>query len=290
MKDYIIITDATTDLSQKIIDELGITVLPFPFSIDEEKFLNYPDNREMDPHNFFDLMRKGNTPKTTQINVEAFCNVFTEYLSQGVDVLCITLSSGISGVHNSASVAAKEVNGKFGENKVVVIDSLCASLGEGMLVYNAAKKKKEGLSIDQLVSWVEENKLKICHWFTVDDLVYLKRGGRVSGVAAAFGTILGIKPVLHVDDDGKLVPVKKVRGRKTSLLAMIEKMEDTGINPEGQTVFISHGDCLEDAKFVADTIKSKFKVKDVIINFIGPVIGAHSGPGTLALFFFGNVR
>lgn len=290
MKDYVIITDATTDLPQELVEKLGVFVIPFPFSIDDEKFLNYPDNREMDPKKFYQLMKDGKTPKTTQINVETFLNTFKKYLDEKKDILCIILSSGISGTYNSASIAAKEANELYNENKVIVIDSLSASLGEGMLVYNAVCKKNEGLSIEELVEWIEDNKLKMCHWFTVDDLSYLKRGGRISSVAAAFGTILAIKPVMHVDNDGKLVPVKKVRGRKNSLLEMINEMKDTGVDLEGQTIFVSHGDCENDANFIANIAKEQFKVKDVIINFVGPVIGAHSGPGTLALFFGGNHR
>lgn len=290
MKDYVIITDATTDLPQELVDKLGIVVIPFSFLVDDEEFLNYPDNREMDPKKFYQLMKNGKIAKTTQINVETFSNTFKKYLDEKKDVLCIILSSGISGTYNSASIAAKEVNELYNENKVIVIDSLSASLGEGMLVYKAVCKKNEGFSIDELSQWIEDNKLKMCHWFTVDDLSYLKRGGRISSVAAAFGTILAIKPVLHVDNDGRLVPVKKVRGRKNSLLEMINEMKNTGVNLEGQTVFISHGDCEDDANFIANIVKEQFKVRDVIINFIGPVIGAHSGPGTLALFFEGNHR
>lgn len=290
MRDYVIITDSTTDLSQQMISDLGIQVIPLGFLIENESFFNYPDNRDMSPEDFYRLMREEKTIKTTQINVATFLSVFEKNLKDDKDVFCVTLSSGISGTYNSAVVAADELRKKYKDNKIIVIDSKSASLGEGMLVYNAVMKKREGLSIDDLQVWIEENKNKLCHWFTVDDLMHLKRGGRISATAAAFGTLLNIKPVLHVDDEGRLVPVKKVRGRKSSLLELVNMMEETGINLDGQTVFISHGDCVEDADFIANMIKQKFNVEDVIINYVGPVIGAHSGPGTVALFFWGSHR
>lgn len=290
MRDYVIITDSTTDLSQQMINDLEIEVIPLGFSVENESFLNYSDNRDMLPEDFYRLMRDGKTIKTAQINIATFLSAFEKRLQENKDIFCVTLSSGISGTYNSAMAAANELRKKYKDNKIIVIDSKSASLGEGMLVYNAVMKKREGLSIDELEVWIEGNKNKLCHWFTVDDLMHLKRGGRISATAAAFGTLLNIKPVLHVDDAGHLVPVKKVRGRKSSLLELINMMEKTGINLDGQKIFISHGDCVDDAEFVAGTIRQKFNIGDVIINYVGPVIGAHSGPGTVALFFWGSHR
>ena len=179
---------------------------------------------------------------------------------------------------------------EYPDRKIVTFDSLCASMGEGLLVYHAAKMKEEGKSLDEILSWLSDNKLNLCHWFTVDDLFFLKRGGRISATTAILGSALNIKPVLHVDDNGKLVSVSKARGRKQSLNALVSKMEETAIEPQKQIVFISHGDCIEDAEFVADRIREKFGDIEIVINYIDPVIGAHSGPGTLALFFIGTQR
>ena len=187
-------------------------------------------------------------------------------------------------------MAKQELSEKYPDRKFLVVDSLCASMGEGLLVYYAAKMQQEGKSIDEVYQWLQENKLHLCHWFTVDDLNHLKRGGRVSSAAALFGTMLGIKPVLHVDDAGHLIPVAKIRGRKQSLDSLVAHMEETVTEPEKQVIFISHGDCLQDAQYVADKIREKWKVKDIVLNEIGPVIGTHSGPGTVALFFLGSKR
>ena len=187
-------------------------------------------------------------------------------------------------------MARDELQEKYPERKILVSDTLCASMGEGLLVFLAAQKRLAGMAIDDLYRWVEENKLNLCHWFTVDDLNHLKRGGRISAAAAMVGTMLGIKPVLHVDDEGHLVPVEKVRGRRKSLDALVSHMENTAIQPAEQTIFISHGDCKEDAEYVAQQVRDRLKVKTIFVNYIGPVIGSHSGPGTMALFFLGTKR
>lgn len=288
MNDYRIITDSTTDLSPEMIADLDITIIPLEFSIEGNRHLDYADGRDMDIKQFYSLVRSGQMSTTGQVTVARFTDVFEPLLKDGHDILYIAFSSGLSGTSSSAQVAAEELAEKYPERKIYSVDSLAASMGEGLLVYNAVMQKRVGLNIEELKAWVEENRNHLCHWFTVDDLYHLKRGGRVSPAAALVGTMLGIKPVLHVDDEGHLIPLEKVRGRKQSLDALVKHMVETVTNPEDQMIFISHGDCAEDANYVADQIRSKMKVKDIVIHFVGPVIGAHSGPGTVALFFLGT--
>lgn len=290
MSGYCIFTDSTTDLTPALIREAEITVIPMTYVIDGKTCQNIPGGGELDEPAFYDKLRSGSTSTTAQINSEEFLKWFSPALEEGNDVLYIAFSSGLSGTCQSAFLAKQELEGKYPGRRVEVFDSLCASMGEGLLVYLAAKLKQNGASIDQVLSWLKENVLHLCHWFTVDDLNHLKRGGRVSAASALVGTMLGIKPVLHVDDEGHLIPVSKVRGRKQSLDALVSAMEKTAVDPQGQTVFISHGDCLKDAQYVEQQVKAKLGVKKTYVNFIGPVIGAHSGPGTVALFFLGEKR
>ena len=290
MRDYIIITDSACDLSPKMVEELGVGVIPLEFQLKGKSYFNYPDEREISTKEFYRIVREGESATTSQVTVHRYTDYFEEVLKHGRDVLYIAFSSGLSGSCNSAKVAAQELQAKYPDNRVEVVDSLCASLGQGLYVYHAVQEKKKGKSIDQVIQWLEENKLNLCHWFTVDDLNHLKRGGRVSPATAFFGTMLNIKPVLHVDDEGHLIPMGKVRGRKVSLDALVDHMAQTAINPKEQVIFISHGDSEADAKYVADQVKAKFKPKEIYINPIGPVIGAHSGPGTMALFFLGSKR
>lgn len=290
MRDYVIITDSTTDLTEELINELDITVIPMEFNIDGKSYLNYSDERDISYKEFYDFLRNGKNSTTSLINTATFTELFEPILEDGKDILYIAFSSGLSGTYNSSCIAAQMLSEKYTDSKIYTVDSLSASMGEGLLVYHAAKKKKEGMNIDELKDWVENNKLNLCHWFTVDDLHHLKRGGRLSSAAAIVGTMLNIKPVLNVDNEGYLIPVEKVRGRKLSITAMLKMMEKTAINPEEQTIFISHGDCLEEAEFLANLVKEKLNVKDIKMNYIGPVIGSHSGPGTIALFFLGTER
>ena len=211
-------------------------------------------------------------------------------LQAGEDILYLAFSSGLSGTCQSAYMAKEELSARYPDRKIYVVDSLAASMGEGLLAYYASKMQLEGKTIDEVYQWLQDNKLHLCHWFTVDDLNHLKRGGRVSSAAALFGTMLGIKPVLHVDDAGHLIPVAKIRGRRQSLDSLVAHMEQTVTNPEEQVIFISHGDCEKDAQYVADQIRAKWNVKEIVLNEIGPVIGTHSGPGTVALFFLGSKR
>ncbi|MGN0550619.1 MAG: DegV family protein [Acutalibacteraceae bacterium] len=290
MNDYVIVTDSCADLSPKLIKEMQIEVIPLCFSITDKTYHNYPDHREMDITEFYNSMRAGNMSTTAQLNPSDITDALTPILESGRDVLYIVFSSGLSGTYQSACLAAEELYESFPDRKVIVVDSLAASMGQGLLVWHAVQKKKDGMSIEEVAKWVEENRDNLCHWFTVDDLHHLKRGGRVSAAAAIIGSALGIKPVLHVDNEGHLIPVKKVRGRRQSLDALVEMMEQSAIFPKEQTVFISHGDSLDDAKYVEKQVKEKLKVKNVKINYIGPVIGSHSGPGTIALFFIGSEK
>ncbi len=287
---YRILTDSTGDLTPELVQELDLTVIPMEFTVDGKSYRNYPDGHEMSAKDFYDLLRAGKTSTTAQINSHEFTEWADPILQAGEDLLYIAFSSGLSGTCQSALLAKQELSEKYPDRKFLVVDSLCASMGEGLLVYYAAKMQQEGKSIDEVYQWLQENKLHLCHWFTVDDLNHLKRGGRVSSAAALFGTMLGIKPVLHVDDAGHLIPVAKIRGRKQSLDSLVAHMEETVTEPEKQVIFISHGDCLQDAQYVADKIREKWKVKDIVLNEIGPVIGTHSGPGTVALFFLGSKR
>ena len=289
-KDYAVITDSTADLSPELVRELDVEIIPLQFVIDDHTYLNYPDGRELSEKACYQMLRQQKTATTVQVNASRFVEFFEPILQQGRDILYIAFSSGLSGTYHSSLMAREELQEKYPERRIYICDSLAASMGEGLLVYHAVMEKRKGKDISEVYQWVEDHKKNLCHWFTVDDLYHLKRGGRVSSATALVGTMLGIKPVLHVDDEGHLVNVDKVRGRRQSLQAMAEKMRQTCTHPENQMVFISHGDCLEDAQALADMVRERMQVKDIVIHYIGPVIGAHSGPGTVALFFLGTKR
>ena len=288
MSEYVIVTDSSADLTAGMAEELGVEVLPLSFMVKGQTYRNYPDNREMDPGAFYAMLRAGEMATTAAVNVADYTSVLEPLLEQGKDVLVLAFSSGLSATYQSSVIAVEELRARFPERKIFTVDTLCASLGQGLLVYLAAKKQQAGASIEEVRDWAEENKLHLCHWFTVDDLHFLKRGGRISAATAVVGTMLSIKPVLHVDDEGHLISMGKARGRGASLTALVDHMEQTVTDVD--TVFISHGDCLADAEKVAADVKKRFGTKDVVINNVGPVIGAHSGPGTLALFFLGTKR
>ena len=291
MRDYIIMTDSCCDLNQQEVDELGLTVLPLSFTIDGKTYLNTPDHAEMSPEEFFAKIAAGENSTTAAANVGQFDEAMRRALDAGKDILCICFSGALSTTYQSACIAAETVLAKHPEGRIRVIDSLSASLGQGLLMYLTAHKKlEENLTLDQLGDWVEENKLHVCHWFTVDDLNYLKMGGRLSAGAAFFGSMLSIKPVMHTSDEGKLVPVSKVRGRKASLKALIDKIGRLGINLQDQVMFICQADCQAEAETVAAQLKQRYGVKEVYINYIGPVIGSHTGPNTMGLFFVGTER
>ena len=290
MGEYVILTDSSADLTAELAAELGVEVIPLSFTMEDKTYFNYPDNRDIDPADFYARLRGGAMATTAAVNVADYTEAMEPILKEGKDVLVLAFSSGLSATCHSAQIAAGELMEQYPDRKVYVVDTLCASLGQGLLVWHAAQLQKAGKSIEEVRDWTEENKLHLCHWFTVDDLHFLKRGGRVSAATAVVGSMLQIKPVLHVDDEGHLINVGKARGRGASLTALVDHMKETAIDPAEQTVFISHGDCLADAEKVAADVKARLGFKEVVINTIGPVIGAHSGPGTVALFFLGTKR
>lgn len=290
MSNYKIITDSTSDLSLELVEELDLHVIPMYYMVDGKDYLNTHDEGDLSSHDFYDMLRAGKISTTSQINGEFFKDEVKPYLEEGLDIIYLGFSSGLSSTFNSIILATADLKEQYPDRKIIIIDTLSASMGEGLIVYHAAMRKKQGMSIDEVASWVEENKLHLAHWFTVDDLNHLKRGGRVSGAAAFVGTMLNIKPVLHVDNEGHLIPIEKVRGRRKSLEELVAHMEKTAIDPSEQTIFISHGDVPEDAKYVEKLVRERMGVQTVYINPIGPVIGTHSGPGTVALFFLAKRR
>lgn len=290
MNDYVLLTDSSADLPQQLVEELGVGVLPLCFTMGDKTYRNWPDNREMDPEEFYRMLQEGGMATTSAVNVGDYTEALTPFLEAGKDVLVLAFSSGLSATCNSARIAAQELSEQYPQRRVRVVDTLCASLGQGLLVWHAARLKQAGKSLDEVGDWAEENKLHLCHWFTVSDLHFLKRGGRISSATAVLGTMLSIKPVMHVDDEGHLIKVGTARGRGASLKALVDHMAETADDPGNQVVFISHGGCLEDARKVAEDVKARFGTKEVVINYVGPVIGAHSGPGTVALFFLGSKR
>ena len=287
MRHYQIITDSGCDLPNEMLERLDLKMVSLSLIFREQTLA---DSVSGDIQSFYDAMRKGETATTSAINPDGWTRAMENELMQDQDVLVIAFSSGLSTTYQSAVIAAEELREKYPDRKIIVIDSKCASLGQGLLCYHAAKKRDEGMSMEDLAAWLEENKLNLCHWFTVDDLVYLKRGGRVNAATALVGTLLNIKPVLHVDDEGHLLSVSKTRGRKASIQAMFEQMEKSYFPGENDFISICHGDCYEDAKMLAELCKEKLGVKEVFIGYTGAVIGSHSGPGTLALFFLGKQR
>ena len=290
MSDFVILTDSSADLGADLVQQLDVRVLPLSFTIQDHVYHNYPDNREMEPHAFYEMLRAGEVATTSAVNVAQYTEALEPLLQEGRDVLVLAFSSGLSATYSSSVIAVEDLREKYPDRKLYTVDTLCASLGQGLLVYLAAQQRAQGKSIEEVRDWAEANKLKLCHQFTVDDLHFLKRGGRISATTAVVGSMLKIKPVLHVDNEGHLINIGKARGRAASLKALVDKMEQTAIDPGDQTVFISHGDCLEDAQMVAQMVRDRFGVKDVYLNYVGPVIGAHSGPGTVALFFLGRHR
>lgn len=289
MKEFVITTDTSCDMPKSYYENNQIGILSLSCLMDGETYNYYHDMPEKE---FYQKVRAGAMPVTSQANPEDAKELFEKYLKKGLSVLHVAFSSGLSGSYNSARIAAEELNDQYTDVQVIVVDSLCASMGQGLILYKAVQMKNAGKSIEEIAKWLEENKLHVCHNFTVDDLNHLYRGGRVSKATAVLGTMIGVKPVLHVNDEGKLINIGKVRGRKRSLIALVDRMEKQLANYKGTNdiVFISHGDAQEDARFVADLVKERFGIDSFMINYIGPVIGTHSGPGTLALFFMGEYR
>ena len=292
MRDYIIMTDSCCDLSQQEVEELDLTVLPLSFTIEGKTLLNTSDHADMSPEEFFQKIAAGADCTTAAANVGQFTDAMEKVLSEEKDILCICFSSALSTTYQSACIAASDLREKHPGAKIVVIDSLSASRGQGMLLYRTVRERREkGLDIDALASYVDSIIQSQDHWFFVDDLNHLKRGGRVSATAALVGTMLGIKLVMHTDSEGRLTPVSKARGSKAALRTLVDKMEELGIEPEkNQPVFICHANCPDYVEYVKVLLKERFNVTDVRADFIGPVIGAHTGCGTLGLFFVGTER
>jgi DegV family protein with EDD domain len=289
MDQFKIVTDSTADLPQEYLDLHNIGCLHLSYILDG---VTYGHDKELNYKDFYGMMRSGKMPTTSQVNPDEAKSAFQAFKRESPKILYLAFSSGLSGTYNSGVVAAKEVMEEDPGCKIIVIDTLAASLGEGLLVYKAVQLRQEGKSFEETAEWIQQHVLHLVHAFTVDDLFHLFRGGRVSKAAAFFGTLASIKPQMHVDNEGRLVLVSKVRGRKKSLIGLVEYMDKHvgSFRDQNKVVFISHGDVQEDAEYVRDLVKEKFGIESFIINPVGPTIGAHSGPGTLALFFFGDER
>ena len=286
MRDFVILTDSGADLPKEITASYEIGVIDLMLQLGDTAKLD----SEMDKKEFYARLRSKEPITTSAVNMERFKEFFEPYLKAGKDVLYLGFSSGLSATYVAGRNAAEELAEAYPDGKILTVDTLCASLGQGLLVTLAAKKKQAGATLEEVYDFVKENVLHLCHWFTVDDLFFLKRGGRVSTATAVLGTMLAIKPVLHVDDEGHLINVAKVRGRRASIDTMFDKIAETAIAPEKQLYYICHGDCIEDAEYLADKIRAAYPECEVMIGYTGTVIGAHSGPGTLALFFLGAKR
>lgn len=288
-----LVTDSCCNLAEETIDRYGLHVLPLTFMADGEDtvYQSYLKGEKTDLSRFYKMMRDGKVFRTSLPNLSNTEALFRSLLDAGRDILYLGFSSGLSGTYEATELLAKQLRGEYPDRKIYTVDTLAASGGQGLLVWHACQHAEAGEGIDAVRDWVEGNKLRLAHWFTVDDLMFLWRGGRVSKTSAWAGTLLNIKPVLHVDDEGHLIPMEKVRGRKKSLTALLNHMEKTGTQPlADQMVFITHGDCLEEAQWLEQQIRERFGVRDIVVNCIDPVIGAHSGPGTMALFFLASNR
>ncbi len=289
MKEYIITTDSTVDLPKSMLEEKGVPYIALSYTIDG---ITYEDRKGLSPKEFFDKIRNGSMPTTSQVNPEQVREMFEKELEKGYDILHIAFSSGLSGTCNSARIAAQTLMEEREGAKIIVIDSLCACLGQGLLLTKALALKEQGRKLEEVADWVEKNKLHICHNVTVNDLHHLHRGGRVSKATAILGTMVQIKPIIYLNDEGKLEVIGKERGRKKALNRIVDMMENQmkGYEKENDLVMITHGDCIEDAEYVKEQIQKKYGISNVIINNIGTVIGTHTGPGVVATFCMGNKK
>ena len=286
---YWIVTDSTIDMPKRYVDgQEHFRVLNMSYTMDGVSYV--PDGTDENSREIYRQLRAGKNIVTAQVNSESWREAFEEILAEGHDLLVIAFSSGLSGTCQAAFAAAEEAREKYPDRKVEVIDSLCASAGEGLLVDYALRNRDRGMSLEENATWVRENVQNIIHWFTVDDLMFLMRCGRVGAVSAYIGSLVKIKPILHVNEEGKLIPREKVQGRRKSIRALADKVKQNIVNPEGQLVLISHGDCEAEAQSLADMIRAELPVAEVRLSYIGPIVGAHSGPGTLAVFFMGKGR
>ena len=287
---FTILTDTSCNLPQQLVDDYRLSMIPLRYFLDGEEHTSYTDGKQADFQAFYTAMRDGKVVTTTLASQADAAEVAQACAERGEDLLYLGFSSGISGTYGACSAAIAEIAAQHPERKMYSVDTRAASAGQGLLITYVARMRDEGKTIEECRDWAEEHRLNICHWFTVDDLMFLKRGGRVSAVSAVFGTALSIKPVMHMDDAGTLKNVTKARGRKAALKALAQRLADTATDPADQTVFICHGDCLDDAEYTAEQIRALVPVKDIIINYVGPVIGAHTGPGVISVFFVGTHR
>lgn len=288
MRDYVIITDSTVDLPKEYVTEtLGVPYIPLSYVMDGE---TYEDMSGLSGKEFFDRIRAGSMPTTSQITPEQARNALESWLKEGKDLLYLGFSSGLSGSYNSVRVAARELAEEYPEAQIITVDTLCACLGEGLLVYKAVKMKKEGKNLEEVAKWCEENKLHVCHDVTIDDLFHLHRGGRVSKATAILGSMVKVKPVIHMDNEGKLQVIGKERGRKKSLNRIVDMAVEQAKGWDNDIIMITHGDCEEDANYVAELVRKKMGIDNILINCIGTVIGSHTGPGVVAVFCMGDHR
>lgn len=287
MPDYRILTDSAADLPERVLEKLHVTRSCLSLLWREKTM---PDTVSDDIRTLYAALRQGEVVKTSAVNPDGWIAAMEPVLQGGEDILVLAFSSALSATYQSAVIAAEELKEKYPARRIIVVDTLCASLGQGLFVYHVCRKRDEGLTLTELAAWAEENKLHLCHWFTVDDLMYLKRGGRISAATALLGTMLQVKPVMHMDDGGHLVSVSKARGRKASIEALIRKMEETALPGANDVAYICHGDCIDDANYLAEQIRARCGVKEVLIGYTGAVIGSHAGPGVLSLFFLGSHR
>ena len=287
MGEYIITVNSTVDLPKEWLEERNVPVIPLKYTIDDQ---TYDDMNGLSAKEFFQKLRDGKMATTTQVNPEQAKDAFEPFLKEGKDILHLGFSSGLSGTYNSMRIAAEDLMEEYPDRTIIVIDTLCACLGEALLLYYALKKKEEGMDIRELAAWVEEHKLHICHDVTVDDLNNLHRGGRVSKATAVVGTMVKIKPIIHMDNNGKLQVVGKERGRKKSLNKIVDMAAEQAKGWENDIIMITHGDCLEDAEYVAKLVREKMGIDNILINNIGTVIGSHTGPGVVAVFCMGSER
>ena len=287
MRDYVITVNSTVDLPKEWLEERKVPVIPLKYTIDNE---TYTDMEGLSSKEFFGKLRDGKMATTSQINPEEARAQLEPFLKEGKDVLHLGLSSGLSGTYNSMRIAGEELKEEYPEAKIIIIDTLCACLGEGLLLYKALQQKASGKTIEETAKWVEENKLHICHNVTVDDLFHLHRGGRISKASAVLGSVVQIKPIIHMDENGKLQVVGKERGRKKSLNKIVDMAVEQIKGWDNDIAMITHGDCQEDAEYVAKLVRERLGIENILINNIGTVIGSHTGPGVVAVFVMGNKR
>jgi len=282
-------TDSSCDLPAKMADELGLVVLPLTVRINDDEYYNYLDERELKMSDFYDRLREDADVSTAAVNVDAYNRAMEPILKEGKDILCISFSSGLSNTYNAGRLAGEEMGEKYPDRKIIVVDSLCASLGQGLLIDMTVNKiRKDNLSIEQAAEYVESVKLDIEHLVIVDNLHYLKKGGRISGTTEAIGSVLRIKPIICVNNEGKLINIDKARGMKGALNTVLNRMLETGKDLPNQKVYICHADAIDTANSMAKLLKEKANVSDIVINTVGPVVGAHTGPGLIAVFFIGK--